>query len=443
MADLRNPPPLPPDAHLPHVLIQLPTYNEAAVVSRALEAASRIDWPMDKLHIQLLDDSTDQTTEIARAKVEELRRRGVDASLLHRDNRAGFKAGALAEGLRALPYEFVAVFDADFVPPRDYLRRAMPFLIADPRMAFVQGRWEHLNIEESLLTRAQALTLDAHFVVEQSARSWTGLPMSFNGSGGVWRRDAIEDAGGWQYDTLTEDLDLSCRTVLNGWRSKFLVDLPVPGELPDTITAWRNQQFRWTKGFAQCAMKLLGPIWRSSMPVTHKAALTVQFFQGWVYPAGAIALLTALALVALFGGKPTYEVMIGLFSSMLGLTAVVLIILAAQLHVGRPMRLSLVPTILTVMALNSGLALSNSRAIWEAVIGQKSAFVRTPKRGDGAKIITKPTGGSVSGVPEIALAVLSVAVVVAYDAWYSPFLAVTVTGLAVVGGAAFSSTRSR
>lgn len=433
-------PALPPDAKLPHVLVQLPTYNEAAVVSRALEAAASFDWPRDKLHIQLLDDSTDETTEIARAKVAELRERGIDAVLLHRSARTGFKAGALSAGLQGRSDPFVAIFDADFIPPPDYLRRTIPFLLAQSSLAFVQARWEHLNAEESLLTKAQSLTLDAHFVIEQTARSWGGLPMSFNGSGGIWRRAAIEDAGGWQYDTLTEDLDLSCRAWLRGWRSKFLVDLPVPGELPDTITAWRNQQFRWTKGFAQCAFKLLPAIWRSSQPFWHKTALTVQFFQGWVYPAGAVALLTALALVALYNGRPPGEVVVGVFSSMLGLAAVVAMISTAQTHVGRKVGPGTLWHITAVLALNSGLALSNSRAIFEAVIGRQSAFVRTPKRGDGKRVAVKPAART-SGLPEMALAALSVIVVVAYDAWYSPFLALTVSGLTIVGGAAWAAAR--
>ncbi len=435
--------PLPPDADLSHVLIQLPTFNEAAVVARALESAAALDWPRDRLHIQLLDDSTDETTEIARTKVEELRARGVDAMLLHRDNREGFKAGALAAGLAGRSDSYIAIFDADFIPPPDYLRRTVAELIADPSLCFVQGRWEHLNADYSLLTKAQSLSLDAHFAVEQSARSWSGLPMSFNGSGGIWRRTAIEDAGGWQYDTLTEDLDLSVRAWLRGWRSRFLVGLEVPGELPDTITAWRNQQFRWTKGFAQCAFKLLPEIWcYERAPATHKLALTIQFFQGWVYPAGGLALLMALLLVALANGVPRPEVVVGIFSSMIGLTAVFAIIRAAQMQVGRPFGIRTIIAMVAVLALNSGLAISNSRAIWEAVIGRQSVFVRTPKRGDGEKVKTKPSG-STAGIPELLLAFIAISVTVFYGAWYSPFMALTVTGLTVVGGAAFAAARGR
>lgn len=429
--------------NLPFVLIQLPTYNEASVVSRALEAAAALDWPADRLHIQLLDDSTDETTEIARAKVEELKARGIDVELLHRDNRAGFKAGALAEGLRGRSDDFVAVFDADFIPAPDYLRRTVGALMADPRLAFVQARWEHLNANESLLTRAQSLSLDAHFGIEQPARSWASLPMSFNGSGGIWRRKAIDDAGGWQYDTLTEDLDLSCRVLLRGWTSRFFTELSVPGELPNTVTAWRNQQFRWTKGFAQTALKLLPAIWRSPMPLSHKLAITVQFWQGWVYPAGALALLSGLASIALTG-HPRPELMVGLLSSGMGLVAVVSILCASQATLGRP--ITFVRTfvaILAVMALNSGLAISNSRAIWEAMIRRPSAFERTPKRGDGVVGPVKSPVKLLSGVPELLVAALSITVVIAYDAWYSPFLFLTVLGLGIVGAASFADARQR
>jgi cellulose synthase/poly-beta-1,6-N-acetylglucosamine synthase-like glycosyltransferase len=442
LAAERSTPVVQGNDNLPHVLIQLPTFNESSVVSRALEAAAALDWPRDRLHIQLLDDSTDETTVIAKAKVEELQARGVDAMLLHRDNRAGFKAGAMSEGLRGRTDDFVAIFDADFIPAPDYVRRTVGALLADPQLAFVQGRWEHLNANESLLTHTQSLTLDAHFAVEQAARSWSGLPMSFNGSGGIWRRAAIEDAGGWQYDTLTEDLDLSCRCLLRGWKSRFFTEVAVPGELPNRVTAWKNQQFRWTKGFAQTAIKLLPAIWRSPMPLSHKLAVTIQFWQGWVYPAGAFALLSGLASIAVTG-HPRPELMVGLLSSGLGLVAVVSILCAAQATLGRALSIwRTLVAIMAVLALNSGLAISNSRAIWEALIRRPSAFERTPKRGDSKKAPSRKEG-LLSGVPELLLAAGSVAVVITYDAWYSPFLALTVAGLTIVGGAAFSAARDR
>jgi cellulose synthase/poly-beta-1,6-N-acetylglucosamine synthase-like glycosyltransferase len=266
--------------------------------------------------------------------------------------------------------------------------------------------------------------------------------MSFNGSGGIWRRAAIEDAGGWQYDTLTEDLDLSCRCLLRGWKSRFFTEVAVPGELPNSVTAWRNQQFRWTKGFAQTALKLLPAIWRSPMPLSHKLAVTVQFWQGWVYPAGAFALLSGLASIAVTG-YPRPELMVGLLSSGLGLVAVVSILCAAQATLGRPLSWwRTFIAIMAVLALNSGLAISNSRAIWEALIRRPSAFERTPKRGDSKKATARKEG-LFSGVPELLVAAVSVAVVITYDAWYSPFLALTVAGLTVVGGAAFTAARGR
>src|SRR6266481_635286 len=237
--------PLPRDDRLPRVLVQLPVFNERHVIDRLIESAAAIDWPRDRLEIQVLDDSTDDTTTMARRHVERLQAQGVRATLVRRADRSGFKAGALRWGLARSDAEFVAIFDSDFVPPRDFLRRCIGPLLADPGLALVQARWEHLNATESLLTRAQALQLDAHFAIEQSARAWSGLDMPFNGTCGLWRRQAIDDAGGWHADTLTEDLDLSYRVHLKGWRTTILLDVGVPGELPDELAAWRAQQHRW------------------------------------------------------------------------------------------------------------------------------------------------------------------------------------------------------
>ena len=427
---------------LPVVTIQLPLYNEMYVVDRLLDAVCQIDYPRERLEIQVLDDSTDDTTSIARGKVEELRERGFDAELQHRENRIGFKAGALAAGMQRRPEQYIAIFDADFIPNPDYLKRAYVALSSDERLAFVQGRWEHLNANTSPLTRAQAMSLDVHFGIEQAARSWSGLPMPFNGSGGLWRRRAIEDAGGWEFDTLTEDLDLSVRATLRGWRSRFLIGLGIPAEIPESVTAWRNQQFRWTKGFAQTAIKHLPAIWRSKLPLSHKLSISIPFIQGWVYPAGMLALVSGLGALSLASGAPAPELIFGLVASLSGVAAVFAVIAAGQLQLKRPINMQSAIGLATVIALNSGLALSNTRAIYEAVVGRQSAFVRTPKRGDSAK--PAPSRSSIlSGVPELGLAALSVAVVVAYDAWYSPFLAFTVAGLTIVGAAAFGAARGR
>jgi len=239
----------PHAAELPRVLVQLPVYNEPLVVERALTAAAALDWPADRLTIQLLDDSTDITTDIAIHAVARLRRAGLDVVHVRRDDRSGFKAGALAAGMALCDAPYVAVFDADFVPPPGWLRQAMASMLANPRAAFVQTRIEWGNGESNWLTRAQRLMQDAHFAVEQDVRARRGVPFQFNGTGGIWRRAAIEEAGGWSHDTLSEDLDLVLRTYLKGWTGVFLMEPHVVGELPQKIGDFGAQQNRWSKGF--------------------------------------------------------------------------------------------------------------------------------------------------------------------------------------------------
>ncbi len=424
------------------MLVQLPTYNESGVVSRALEAACAIDWPRDRLHIQLLDDSTDETTEIAAAKIEALRQRGHDVTLVHRSNREGFKAGALKAGLELDHSPYVAIFDADFVPPPDILRRTIPALLRDSRLAFVQTRWEHMNREHSILTRAQALMLDAHFVVEQAARAWSGMFMPFNGTGGVWRRAAIEDAGGWEGDTLTEDIDLAIRGAMRGWRSTVFTSVAVPGELPEGVSAWRTQQFRWTKGFAQVAFKLLPSVWASGLTTTQKAALTVQLFQGWAYPVSAVALFAVLTAMILSSTQPWLVLFIGVFSTVYGALGVSAMVILGQIALKRPMDHNAAIGFGAMLALNGGLTLSNSRSIWEAVINKQSAFVRTPKGKDGRIDKARPIR-SQEGLAELGIAVCAIAVAIWDEAWYSPFFFLTVFGLALVGSASLVAQATR
>lgn len=250
---------------LPRVTVQLPLFNERYVAERGIRAAAALIWPRERLQIQVLDDSTDDTTGIARRAVEELRAAGHDIVLLHRDRRDGFKAGALGAGLATASGEFVAIFDSDFLPAPDFLQellvRRAPF--ADPRMGFVQARWSFLNRDQNLLTRAQAVMHDPHFFIEQPVRCRQGWPFNFNGSGGIWRRACIDDAGGWIADTLTEDLDLSYRAFLRGWRAAYEGEVLAPNELPEDIFSFKRQQARWARGSIQCACKLLGPVWRS------------------------------------------------------------------------------------------------------------------------------------------------------------------------------------
>src|SRR6202012_2442265 len=251
------------DPELPHVLVQLPVCNEGYLALRVAAAACALDWPRDRLTIQLLDDGTEENHAALAAGLAGLAPEGVNLQLLRRGDRKGFKAGNLAFGLSHCDAAYIAIFDADFVPSPDFLRRTVPALIADNCLAFVQARWGHNNRNLNWLTRVQGLLLDSHFAVEQEARFRAGLPMSFNGTAGVGTRVAIEQAGGWTGDTLTEDLDLSMRCVLKGWRAAMLPDIEVPGELPPTAAAWRAQQARWTKGHAQCARKLLPLVWSS------------------------------------------------------------------------------------------------------------------------------------------------------------------------------------
>ncbi|MBI1878794.1 MAG: glycosyltransferase, partial [Chloroflexi bacterium] len=259
-------PPLEARSKLPSVTVQLPIFNEALVVERLIDAIARLDYPAHLLQIQVLDDSTDETSEIALARVVEHRRLGLNIELLHRSDRTGFKAGALKNGLETATGEFIAIFDADFVPEPDFLKRTVPHLAANPQLGFVQTRWGHLNRHYSYLTATQALAMDGHFGVEQTARNRSGLMMGFNGTAGVWRRACIETAGGWQGDTIAEDLDLSYRAQLSGWSCLFLPDVVAPAEIPPQLAAFKRQQFRWAKGSIQCLKKLGWQVCRASLP---------------------------------------------------------------------------------------------------------------------------------------------------------------------------------
>jgi cellulose synthase/poly-beta-1,6-N-acetylglucosamine synthase-like glycosyltransferase len=271
------------DAALPLVTVQLPIFNEVHVVERLLRSVTQLDWPPDRLEIQVLDDSTDATTPLVARLTAEYRACGVDIRHLHRAARAGYKAGALADGLTVARGEFVAIFDADFVPQPEFLRCTVPFF-ADPILAFVQGGWEHMNREHSLLTRVQAILLDAHFRFEHTVRSLSGYFVNFTGTGGLWRVRAIAEAGGWQHDTLIEDADLAYRAHLCGWRGLHVPDLLVPSELPEDPSAWRCQQQRWAKGNAQVLRKLMLPILRSRASLGAKIECFLHLTSNCIHP---------------------------------------------------------------------------------------------------------------------------------------------------------------
>jgi len=369
----------------PVVTIQLPMYNERHVARRIIEGTCRIDYPREKLQIQVLDDSTDETCEIARAAVAELAGQGFDISYIHRDDRSGYKAGALANGLKTAKGEFITIFDADFIPHPQILKRSIHFF-ADPKVCVVQTRWEHLNRDESLLTRSQAIFLDGHFAVEHVARNRSERFMSFNGTAGTWRRAAIDDAGGWHHDTLTEDLDLSYRAQLKGWRFIFLPDLTAPAELPPEMNAFKAQQFRWTKGGAQTALKMLPKVFLSKAPLKVKVEA---FFHLTCFTLHLYMLLLVLMLFPAIYLK-SVPLDIGTWSrGLFDMTVFTLATLSASVfYVASQVQLfgdwrTAVKYLPVLMAIGVGLCVSNTKAILEAFFGKPSEFVRTPKYGQG------------------------------------------------------------
>ncbi|HUS93502.1 MAG TPA: cellulose synthase family protein [Phycisphaerae bacterium] len=368
---------------LPPVTVQLPMFNELHVARRVIESTCRIDYPRDKLQIQVLDDSTDETVEIARAVVEELRREGFDIEYIHRDDRTGFKAGALANGLKTAKGEFVTIFDADFVPRPGILAESIHYF-TDPKVCVVQTRWVHLNREDSMLTKAQAILLDGHFAIEHVARNRSERFMSFNGTAGTWRRAAIEDAGGWQHDTLTEDLDLSYRAQLRGWKFVFLPELTAPAELPPEMGAFKAQQFRWTKGGAQTTLKMLPKVLLSKLPLKvkveaffHLTGFTMHLYMMLLvllmYP--AMHLKTVPLETGSFW-RGAFDM--GVFT-LATLSASVFFV-ASQRELFGDWR-TVVRYLPVLMAVGVGLCVSNTKAILEALFGHKSDFVRTPKFG--------------------------------------------------------------
>lgn len=373
------PPALPDD--LPRVLIQIPVYNEPLVVERVMAAAGALEWPRDRLTIQLLDDSTDITSDIGIHAVARLRKGGVDAHHVRRADRGGFKAGALAAGLALDDAPYIAVFDADFVPPPGWLRQVMAAMLAEPRAAFVQTRIEWGNGEANWLTRAQRLMQDAHFAVEQDVRARRGVPFQFNGTGGVWRRAAVERAGGWSHDTLSEDLDLVLRTYLDGWTGVFLMEPHVVGELPQKVEDFGAQQSRWSRGFVQVARKLLGPIWNSAWSTEAKLTTTVALGQQLIFP---LLVVGVLALIVSIVGHGR---LLGLFRFGLWLWLIAMLAILFGMTWGAYRRLRrgdvvrYLVTAASVPVLIVYLAVVNASAIVAAGFGKKTEFNRTPKTG--------------------------------------------------------------
>lgn len=362
------------DADLPTVTVQIPLRNERYVVQRVLQAIAALDWPRDRLEIQILDDSDDETTALAEAEAAHLRARGHTITLLHRDQPTGYKAGALAAGLRQARGEFIALFDADFCPARDFLRRTIPHLLADAQLGMVQARWSHLNAEYSLITQAQALALDAHFTVEHIARNRSGLLMNFNGTAGVWRKRAIEEAGGWQCDTVAEDLDLSYRAQLQGWRVRYLPDVTAAAELPPLVAAFKQQQYRWAKGSAQCLRKLGGPLLRSPRLNPAQKLMALLHLSGYITQP-LFLLLTLLALpMALY--RPPLPPLSGILGAIIAIPPLLYLIGQLALYKDWPRRILAYPVL---MLLGMGLAWSNTLALIDGFTHWGGPFQRTPK----------------------------------------------------------------
>jgi cellulose synthase/poly-beta-1,6-N-acetylglucosamine synthase-like glycosyltransferase len=364
----------PPPVDWPTVVVQLPLFNERYVVERLIDAAAGLDYPAERLTVQVLDDSTDDTAARAKARVAYHRARGRNVVYCHRHQREGFKAGALALGLAQASGEFVAVFDADFTPPPDFLRRLIPDFLADPQLGLVQARWEHLNARQNFVTRTQALAYDGYFAVDQVARARAGLWMNFNGSAGVWRRACIEDAGGWQGDTLAEDLDLSYRAQLKGWRLDYRPEAAAPAELPPSLLALKRQQFRWAKGSFQVLRKL-GPELLRSPQSPFRKALGLLHLAGYLpHPLMVVSLILSLPVVLVQGPMPLNWEALGWLGCVPPLVT-----LWGQARLRRRDWLQSLAHY-PVMALGMiGLALNNTRAFAEACLGLESEFKRTPK----------------------------------------------------------------
>ncbi|HOU14966.1 MAG TPA: glycosyltransferase family 2 protein [Anaerolineae bacterium] len=373
----REPSPAMPaitDAELPVVTVQIPLRNERYVAQRILAAVTAFEWPRDRLDIQVLDDSDDDTTALAQAEVERLRAEGYDIHLLHRNNPQGHKAGALAAGMRQARGTFIAIFDADFSPAPDFLRRMVPYLVHDPTLGFVQARWGHLNAEYSLITRAQALALDAHFTVEHIARNRSGLLMNFNGTGGVWRKQAIEDAGGWQHDTIAEDLDLSYRAQLAGWKVLYLPEVVAPAELPPLVAAFRQQQYRWAKGATQVLRKLSGAIVRSPRLRPAQKVMALLHLSGYFTQPLILALVFLVAPMAIYSPRlPTLTLALGTFTM---LPPLLYVLGQAALYHNWPRRILCYPILLL---LGVGISWNTTLGVLDGLLHWGGEFKRTPK----------------------------------------------------------------
>ena len=413
----------------PHVCVQLPVYNERDVVARVLRSAAALRYP-GRMDIQLLDDSSDDTAAIAAGVIEELEETGVSIEHIRRANREGYKAGALAGGLDRTDADLILILDADFVPRPDFLERAVAMLGSE-RVACVQTRWGHLNRHERSLTTGQALGIDVHFYVEQRARAAAGWPVAFNGSGGLWRREALIDAGGWSADTLTEDLDLSYRAWLRGWETVYADDIECPAEVPTHMRAFKAQQRRWARGSTETAKKMLGPIWRSDASLGAKLQATLHLTHYCVHPLILTSAILAVPLALLAQEHSRWWSLLPPLAMATG--GPIAMSLAAISEERGPSR-RIVREIATLMILGTGLALSNTIAVLAGLVGRRGVFERTPKGGAGSSYLSM---GDRLGMAEIlcGLGCLASAAWLLDRGIYAmaPFLLLYAAGLGTVG----------
>ena len=421
---------------LPKVTTQIPLYNELNVAERVMRAAAAMDYPPGMHEIQILDDSNDETSQHIDKIAELLRAEDADVSVIRRDNRIGYKAGALEAGTQQAKGDLLAVFDSDFVPQKDFLKRMIPFFVNDPGVGLVQARWGHINRDQSLFTRTQSLGIDGHFIVEQSARAFSGLYMNFNGTAGIWRKQAIVDAGGWQHDTLTEDLDLSYRAQLAGWKATFVPDVVVPAELPESVAAFKSQQFRWAKGSIQTAIKLFPTLIKSDLSIFQKVQAYFHLTHYSIHPFMVLLAILGLPVILAAESKITTGLFLGIGSLMsLATFAPSTLYWFSQKQTGIHWAKRLVG-IPILMFTGIGIAISNTRAVIEALIGLESGFIRTPKSGDKA-LKNYTVKMPILPILEILLSVYcwySVAQFFPKNKWFvAPFLVIYAIGFGYIG----------
>lgn len=437
------------DEELPTITIQLPTFNEMYVVERLLEGVARIDYPKDKLHLQVLDDSTDETTQIARAKVDELCERGFDAEYVHRVDRTGYKAGALENGLKTAKGELVMVFDADFVPEPNIIRKMIDHF-TDPKVGMVQARWGHINREYSVLTKCQSMMLDGHFVIEHIARNRSGRFFNFNGTAGIWRKQTIADAGGWQHDTVTEDMDLSFRAQIKGWRFVYVPEALAPAELPCEMNSFKTQQFRWAKGSAQTTKKLLGLVLKADIPWRVKMEVIFHLTNNFAYLFLVLLAMLQLPNMLIRRHMDHPELLlldVPLFAATCGSICVFYLVTHRALYDNLWDAIKRLPL---MMALGIGLSVNNARAVLEGLFGKDLEFVRTPKHGvsgkrDDWKKKKYKASFPVHSLIELGFGlyfVVTIALAVITGSWITiPFLVLFMIGFLYVGTLSFFQAR--